>query len=97
MAKDTIQGLQHTIGGHVTADDQVCGTAVNTGCLADGKNRGRRLNPPEFALHLLKRHWHVFGRMPLSTLSMTASTLGRLAQLSVVGDDTVNGRPLAFR
>jgi hypothetical protein len=70
---------------------------VNTGCLADGKNRGRRLNPPEFALHLLKRHWHVFGRMPLSTLSMTASTLGRLAQLSVVGGDIVGGHPLAFR
>jgi hypothetical protein len=46
---------------------------------------------------LLKRRWHVFGRMPLSTLSMTASTLGPLAQLSVVGDDTVGGHPLAFR
>jgi len=58
MAKDAIQGLQHAIGRHVAADDPICGIAVNSGYLADEKNRGRRLNPPEFALNLLKRHWH---------------------------------------
>jgi hypothetical protein len=39
---------------------------VDTSCLADGKNRRRCLDPAEFPLNLLKRHWHVCGRMPLS-------------------------------
>ena len=105
MAKDAIQGLQHAIGRHVAADDQVCGTAVDTGCLADGKNRGRRLNPPSFALNLLKRHWHgavhammwSYSFVNKRMLSMTASTRERPAQPLDAAADTVNGRPLAFR
>ena len=105
MAKDAIQGLQHAIGRHVAADDPIYGVPVDSGNLADEKNRLRRPNPPEFALNSLKRHWHgavhammwSYSFVSKRMLSMTASTRERPAQPLDAAADTVNGRPLAFR